>query len=176
MTIKRWPGSGLCSPAPNWRSYHCGTLPYVCTQSTACILNRLAYDADRYGWSAAAFHQAVDSFGAALVVATTQGGALCGGYNPKVCYVAQYRQWCTCGGVAVQTTVIYRVGSASGSRATAWQPFSSPGPWASRHLRPGGRPPPPSSCKRSAARRWRWSTSRPVGPNSVQKVYCVDCV
>ena len=45
---------------------------------------RMAYDATRDGWSAVAFHTAVDSFGAALLVATTQGGAVCGGYNPKV--------------------------------------------------------------------------------------------
>ncbi|KAL4458167.1 hypothetical protein ABPG75_013032 [Micractinium tetrahymenae] len=44
---------------------------------------RLAYDADRDGWSAAAFHSAVDTFGAALVVAQTEGGALVGGYNAR---------------------------------------------------------------------------------------------
>ncbi|PRW18377.1 Interferon-induced 44 family [Chlorella sorokiniana] len=44
---------------------------------------RLAFDADRGGWSATAFHQAVDGYGAALVVAETEGGALIGGYNPR---------------------------------------------------------------------------------------------
>jgi len=44
---------------------------------------RLAFDAERDGWSAAAFHAGVDTFGAALVVAETRGGALVGGYNPR---------------------------------------------------------------------------------------------
>lgn len=35
---------------------------------------RLAYDADRDGWSAAAFHSRVDTFGAALVLAQTGTG------------------------------------------------------------------------------------------------------
>lgn len=44
---------------------------------------RLAYDANRDGWSSEAFHAAVDTFGAAVVVATTAGGSICGGYNPR---------------------------------------------------------------------------------------------
>lgn len=44
---------------------------------------RLAYDAARDGWTAAAFHAAVDTFGAALVVAETEGGSVVGGYNPS---------------------------------------------------------------------------------------------
>jgi hypothetical protein len=44
---------------------------------------RLAYDAERDGWSAEAFHERVNTFGAGLVVATTASGAVCGGYNPK---------------------------------------------------------------------------------------------
>lgn len=43
---------------------------------------RLAYDSAEHGWSARAFHQCVDGFGATLVVADTEGGAICGGYNP----------------------------------------------------------------------------------------------
>lgn len=39
---------------------------------------RLAYDADRDGWSADAFHLCVDGFGAALVVAQTGVGLLHG--------------------------------------------------------------------------------------------------
>ncbi|PRW56741.1 Interferon-induced 44 family [Chlorella sorokiniana] len=42
----------------------------------------LAYDAQRDGWSADAFHSKVDGRGPALVVALTTGGALVGGYNP----------------------------------------------------------------------------------------------
>ncbi|EFN54294.1 hypothetical protein CHLNCDRAFT_135883 [Chlorella variabilis] len=44
---------------------------------------RLAYDADQDGWTPTAFHQRVDGFGAALVVAETVGGAVVGGYNPR---------------------------------------------------------------------------------------------
>ena len=43
----------------------------------------LAYDAERDGWSAESFHTKVDTFGAAVVLARTAGGALCGGYNPR---------------------------------------------------------------------------------------------
>lgn len=43
---------------------------------------RCAYSATEDGWSAAAFHDRVDGYGAALVVARTQGGAVVGGYNP----------------------------------------------------------------------------------------------
>ena len=44
---------------------------------------RLAYDADRDGWTAEAFHAAVNTFGAAVVIAETSGGAVLGGYNPS---------------------------------------------------------------------------------------------
>lgn len=44
---------------------------------------RLAYDADRDGWNSGAFHKAVNTFGAAVVVAETCGGAIIGGYNPS---------------------------------------------------------------------------------------------
>ena len=43
----------------------------------------LAYDAERDGWSAAAFHEKLDGLGAAVLVLQTAGGAVCGGYNPK---------------------------------------------------------------------------------------------
>jgi hypothetical protein len=52
------------------------------TQLESCPL-RLAYDAERDGWDAVAFHERVDAFGASLVVAETEGGALIGGYNPR---------------------------------------------------------------------------------------------
>lgn len=44
---------------------------------------RLAYDAERDGWTPAAFHAAVNTFGAAVVIAETTGGAILGGYNPS---------------------------------------------------------------------------------------------
>lgn len=44
---------------------------------------RLAYSADEHGWSAAAFHGQVDTYGAAVVLARTAGGAVFGGYNPR---------------------------------------------------------------------------------------------
>lgn len=44
---------------------------------------RLAYDASLSGFSAVAFHRAVDGTGAALVLCETECGVMCGGYNPK---------------------------------------------------------------------------------------------
>jgi len=44
---------------------------------------RLAYDANRDGWSATAFHRAVDKKGPSIVLCTTDSGLICGGYNPK---------------------------------------------------------------------------------------------
>jgi len=44
---------------------------------------RLAYDSGQHGWSAAAWHGQVDKTGPCLVIAQTEGGALCGGYAPK---------------------------------------------------------------------------------------------
>jgi hypothetical protein len=44
---------------------------------------KLTYDANRNGWSATAFHKAVDKLGGAIVVCTTEDGLVCGGYNPK---------------------------------------------------------------------------------------------
>ena len=44
---------------------------------------RKAYDSEIHGWSAAAFHECVDSFGAGLLVAESKGGAILGGYNPR---------------------------------------------------------------------------------------------
>jgi TLD len=46
-------------------------------------LLRLTYDANRQGWSAEAFHSAVDRQGAAVVVCKTRLGLVAGGYNPK---------------------------------------------------------------------------------------------
>lgn len=44
---------------------------------------RLTYDANQQGWSAEAFHSAVDRQGGALVVCKTRLGIVAGGYNPK---------------------------------------------------------------------------------------------
>lgn len=44
---------------------------------------QLLYDANRDGWSAEAYHSKVDKKGCCVVVATTEGGAVCGGYSPK---------------------------------------------------------------------------------------------
>ena len=44
---------------------------------------QLVYDANKDGWNPAAFHQKVDGKGAAVVVAETAEGKICGGYNPK---------------------------------------------------------------------------------------------
>lgn len=44
---------------------------------------RLVYDATRDGWNPASFHQAVDGFGAAIVLAESKAGSIFGGYNPK---------------------------------------------------------------------------------------------
>eukprot|EP00878_Enallax_costatus_P019515 GHUV01020589.1.p1 GENE.GHUV01020589.1~~GHUV01020589.1.p1 ORF type:complete len:228 (+),score=51.35 GHUV01020589.1:1454-2137(+) len=43
---------------------------------------RCAYSATEDGWNPIIFHERVDGYGAALVVARTQGGAVIGGYNP----------------------------------------------------------------------------------------------
>jgi hypothetical protein len=44
---------------------------------------KLTFSANRDGWNALKFHQAVDKKGGAVVVCKTSSGLLCGGYNPK---------------------------------------------------------------------------------------------
>jgi len=44
---------------------------------------RLAYDAEEHGWSPAAFHDRCDGYGAAVVLARSNGGAVLGGFNPQ---------------------------------------------------------------------------------------------
>jgi hypothetical protein len=44
---------------------------------------QLVYDAEKDGWNPTAFHRAVDGKGAAIVLAKTVEGSVCGGYNPK---------------------------------------------------------------------------------------------
>ena len=43
---------------------------------------RLTYDAQQHGWSAEAFHEQCNTYGAAVVLARTECGAVLGGYNP----------------------------------------------------------------------------------------------
>uniref|UniRef100_A0A7S2ZQV6 TLDc domain-containing protein n=1 Tax=Rhodosorus marinus TaxID=101924 RepID=A0A7S2ZQV6_9RHOD len=45
---------------------------------------QLLYDAEEHGWTASAFHECVNKKGAGVVLAVTEGGTVCGGYNPKV--------------------------------------------------------------------------------------------
>ena len=44
---------------------------------------QLVFDANKDGWDPASFHSKVDGKGAAVVIARTAGGSICGGYNPK---------------------------------------------------------------------------------------------
>jgi len=44
---------------------------------------RLAFDAAAHGWAPAAFHARLATFGAAVLLGETEGGALFGAYNPK---------------------------------------------------------------------------------------------
>lgn len=44
---------------------------------------KLSFDAERDGWSAEAFHAALDKQGPAVVFARSRGGGAFGGYNPK---------------------------------------------------------------------------------------------
>ena len=44
---------------------------------------QLTYDANRDGWDAESFHNAVDKKGGAIVMCVTRMGITCGGYNPK---------------------------------------------------------------------------------------------
>lgn len=82
--------SGLQAPSPPWlstRVWHVNVAPHLNPTQRPTPLSvsarRLAYDAERDGWSAEAFHGRVDTYGAAVVVARTAGGAVCGGYNPN---------------------------------------------------------------------------------------------
>lgn len=43
----------------------------------------LAFDAATDGWDASVFHAKLNTFGAAVVIAETRGGAVVGGYNPS---------------------------------------------------------------------------------------------
>jgi len=44
---------------------------------------QLTYDANRDGWDAISFHNAVDKKGGAIVLCKTRKGLIAGGYNPK---------------------------------------------------------------------------------------------
>eukprot|EP00520_Triparma_pacifica_P020176 CAMPEP_0118641510 /NCGR_PEP_ID=MMETSP0785-20121206/5322_1 /TAXON_ID=91992 /ORGANISM="Bolidomonas pacifica, Strain CCMP 1866" /LENGTH=137 /DNA_ID=CAMNT_0006532963 /DNA_START=198 /DNA_END=608 /DNA_ORIENTATION=- len=52
----------------------------------------LTYSANHDGWDPASFHSKLDRQGACLVVAVTNTGQVCGGYNPKGwCGYGEYR-------------------------------------------------------------------------------------
>jgi hypothetical protein len=57
--------------------------PMLVQTSIESVPLRLAYDAEQDGWTPEAFHTAVNTFGAAVVIAQTTGGAVVGGYNPS---------------------------------------------------------------------------------------------
>lgn len=57
--------------------------PMLAQTSIERVPLRLAYNAERDGWTAEAFHAAVNTFGASVVIAETAGGAVLGGYNPS---------------------------------------------------------------------------------------------
>ena len=72
---------------------------------------RLAYDADRDGWDAEAFHERLNTFGAAVVIAKTIGGAVLGGYNPSGAHARNRHS-----GVVAQTSDVTRAGGETGCR------------------------------------------------------------
>jgi hypothetical protein len=47
------------------------------------VVVRMAYDAERDGWLYQPFHDLVDGYGATVIIAQTEGGAVVGGYNPS---------------------------------------------------------------------------------------------
>eukprot|EP00586_Coscinodiscus_wailesii_P020587 CAMPEP_0172508848 /NCGR_PEP_ID=MMETSP1066-20121228/215322_1 /TAXON_ID=671091 /ORGANISM="Coscinodiscus wailesii, Strain CCMP2513" /LENGTH=295 /DNA_ID=CAMNT_0013287039 /DNA_START=67 /DNA_END=954 /DNA_ORIENTATION=+ len=76
---------------------------------------KVVYDANKNGWSAAAFHNAVDGKGAAVVLAKTKDGAVIGGYNPK--------GWASLGGArpSVAAFLFYALTSSSSSSSMSFQ-------------------------------------------------------
>jgi len=70
---------------------------------------QLVYDANQNGWNPRAFHSAVDGKGAAVVLAKTRDGRICGGYNPK--------GWASLGGArpSVAAFLFYERGAPAGT-------------------------------------------------------------
>ena len=67
-----------------WLSFHQSPQINDCTQAHQAMCGRrLTYSAEEHGWSAAAFHAQVDTYGAAVVLGRTAGGAVFGAYNPR---------------------------------------------------------------------------------------------
>ena len=58
------------------------TNTWIQTHQAMCEC-RLTFSAKEHGWSAAAFHGRVDTYGAAVVLGRTAGGAVFGAYNPR---------------------------------------------------------------------------------------------
>ena len=67
----------------------------------------LVYDASNCGWNPKSFHSAVDGKGAAVVLARTSSGLLCGGYNPK--------GWSSLGGARPSVAAFLFYENSSGS-------------------------------------------------------------
>ena len=70
----------------------------------------LVYDANKDGWNPKAFHSTVDGKGAAIVLAETKDGLVCGGYNPK--------GWASLGGArpSVAAFLYYETSSSEGGK------------------------------------------------------------
>lgn len=56
--------------------------PMLCNTNLQYRPLRLAYDANRDGWKASAFHSKIDKNGPAIVLARSRSGGVFGGYNP----------------------------------------------------------------------------------------------
>jgi len=81
----------------------------------------LAYDANKNGWTAQAFHQTVDGKGASVVLGKTADGRTVGGYNPK--------GWASLGGArpSVAAFLFYRKSSSSDNGNRSWQKLQKVG-------------------------------------------------
>jgi hypothetical protein len=75
----------------------------------------LAYQASRDGWTAQAFHRAVDGKGASVVLATTSENQIVGGYNPK--------GWASLGGArpSVAAFLYYFKPAVEPAESVSWQ-------------------------------------------------------
>lgn len=84
-TPEMWPATTdeFTSPLPDDPKEIALLRPLLAKTQMEKVRLRCAFSADIHGWSCAAFHQCVDTFGATLIVATTKGGAIIGGYNPR---------------------------------------------------------------------------------------------
>ncbi|CAJ1949374.1 unnamed protein product [Cylindrotheca closterium] len=80
----------------------------------------LAYDANKNGWTAQAFHRAVDGKGASIVLATTSDGRSIGGYNPK--------GWASLGGARPSVaSFLFYTKSSDKQQQQSWQKLQKVG-------------------------------------------------